>query len=320
MEYDWERTFPFLEVNRDQVIELFQNILKKENIIGVTPISEGCRTTNYIIQTSESQNKYILKIFISTDQSYKKEIELLTKLKESKSIPVSKIYRVRSSDIIQNKEYAIYEYIEGMTLGQAIKYGYIVEEKFIREVAKTLAMIHKHKFDKVGFLDEHLNVKESLPPLKIWYQKFMGERAKQRLGENIINEINNIVKKSEKILEKLDEKISLVHGDFQGTNILINNGRLSGILDWEFAMAGHPLADIGQFFRYEEYFNTNLLKAFENEYNRNSDYKLEKDWYKISKLRDLINLIQLIDGEENMPNKYANIKHIIINNISILKK
>ena len=268
MEYDWERTFPFLEINKEQVIRLCQGVLKKENIIRVTPINEGCRTTNYIIETSESKDKYILKIFFSTDKSYKKEIELLTKLKESKSIPVSKIYIVDRSDIIENREYAIYEYMEGMTLGQAIKNGYIVEERFIREVAKTLTMIHKHKFDKIGFLDEHLNVKESLPPLKLWYQKFMGERAKQRLGENIINKINNIVKENEKILEKLDEEISLVHGDFQGTNILIKNTRLSGILDWEFAMAGHPLADIGQFFRYEEYFNTNLLKAFEDEYNK----------------------------------------------------
>lgn len=319
MEYDWERTFPFLEVNRDQVINLFKGVLKKENIIEVTPISEGCRTTNYIIQTSECKNKYVLKIFFSTDQSYKREIQLLTKLKECKSIPVSKIYIVSRSDLIQNKEYAIYEYMEGVTLGQAIKDGYIVEERFIREVAKTLTMIHKHKFDKVGFLDEDLNVKESVPPLKIWYEKFIGERAKQRLGKSIINKISNIVKKYEKVLEKLDEEISLVHGDFQGTNILIKNGKLSGILDWEFAMAGHPLADIGQFFRYEEYFNINLLKVFENEYNKNSDYKLEKDWYKISKLRDLINLIQLIDGEENMPNKYANIKDIIINDINILK-
>ena len=168
MEYDWERTFPFLEVNRDQVIKLFQGILKEENIIEVTPINEGCRTTNYIIQTNECRNKYILKIFFSTNQSYKREIQLLTKLKECKSIPVSKIFRVSRSNLIQNKEYAIYEYMEGITLGQAIKDGYIVEERFIREVAKTLAMIHNHKFDKVGFLDEHLNVKESLPPLKIW--------------------------------------------------------------------------------------------------------------------------------------------------------
>ena len=36
---------------------------------------------------------------------------------------------------------------------------YTVEERFVREVAKTLTTLHKHKLDKVGFLDEHLNVK-----------------------------------------------------------------------------------------------------------------------------------------------------------------
>ena len=129
--------------------------------------------------------------------------------------------------------------------------------------------------------------------------------AKKRLGKDIVDKINHIVKENKKILIELDEDIRLVHGDFQGTNILIKDNRLSGILDWEFAMAGHPLADIGQFFRYEEYFNKNLIEVFEDEYNKNSSYKLMDDWYKISKLRDLANLIQLINAKENMPNKYA---------------
>ena len=42
----------------------------------------------------------------------------------------------------------------------------------------------------------------------------MGEKAKQRLGKSIINKISNIVKKYEKVLKKLDEEISLVHGHF----------------------------------------------------------------------------------------------------------
>ena len=263
------------------------------------------------------QKKYILKIFFSTEQDYKKEIKLLTKLKENEIIPIPKIYKISNDEIIQNKEYAIYEYIEGKTIGQAISEGYVLEENFVREVAKSLAQIHSYKFDKTGFLDENLNIREELPPLISWYENFMGDRAKKRLGKNIIEKINSIVNENEKILIELDEDIRLVHGDFQGTNILIKDNRLSGILDWEFAMAGHPLADIGQFFRYEEYFNKNLIRIFEDEYNKNSSYKLIDNWYKISKLRDLVNLIQLIDAKKQMPNKYANIKTIVVN---ILKK
>ena len=313
MEYEWERKFPFLEIDNTGVSKLFEGILEARNIINVIPIDEGCRTTNYIIETNDSQRKYILKIFFSTEQNYKKEIKLLAKLKENENIPVPKIYKISNHEIVQNKEYAIYEYIEGKTIGQAISEGYVLEENFVREVARSLAKIHSYKFDTTGFLDENLNIREELPPLISWYENFMGDRAQNRLGKNIIDKINSIVKDNRKILTELDQDIRLVHGDFQGTNILIKDGKLGGILDWEFVMAGHPLSDIGQFFRYEEYFNKKLVQVFEDEYNKNSSYKLIDDWYKVSKLRDLVNLIQLIDSKENMPNKYANIKMIVIN-------
>ena len=192
--------FPFLEIDKTRVSKLFEGILEEKNIINIIPINEGCRTTNYIIETNESKRKYILKIFFSTEQNYKKEIKLLTKLKENETIPVPKIYKISSHEIIQNKEYAIYEYIEGKTIGQAISEGYILEENFVREVARSLAKIHSYKFNKVGFLDENLNIREELPPLNLWYENFMGDRAQKRLGKNIIDKINNIVKENRKIL------------------------------------------------------------------------------------------------------------------------
>ncbi|WP_160687458.1 aminoglycoside phosphotransferase family protein [Clostridium sp. C2-6-12] len=313
MEYDWERKFPFLKIDKNVVEDLFEGILDKQGVTDVIPIDEGCRTTNYIIETNGIPQRYILKIFMSKEQNYKKEIRLLTRLKEDGILPVPKIYRVSEHESIQGREYGIYEYKEGKTIGQAISEGYKVSEEFVRDVAKYLAMIHNYKFIKAGFLDEDLNLEIEVPGLVSWYEMFMGTNAKNRLGKDVVNKINKIVQENEKILLELDKDIRLVHGDFQGTNILVKDNKLSGILDWEFSMAGHPIADIGQFFRYEEYFDNNLIKAFEEEYNKNSDYKLIEDWYKISKLRDLTNLIQLINGNEDMPNKYANIKAVVVN-------
>lgn len=312
MEYDWERTFPFLRIDKSIVSSLFEGILDVENIINIIPINEGCRTTNYIIETRK-QKEYILKIFFSTEQNYKKEIKLLKMLREDGIKSVPKIYRVSNDRIIDNREYAIYEYMEGKTIGQAISEGYELQEEFVRDVAKSLSRIHSYKFSKTGFLDQDLKLQKELPKLVLWYEMFMGINAKRRLGKDIVNKIHQIVKDNEKVLFELDKDVRLVHGDFQGTNILVKDNKLSGILDWEFVMAGHPLADIGQFFRYEEYFNKNLIQIFEEEYNKNSDYKLMKDWYKISKLRDLTNLIQLINGNGDMPNKYANIKVLVVN-------
>lgn len=311
MEYNWERTIPFLKLNIDEIRKLLDGILNNKNIINVTPINEGCRTTNYIVETTDK--KYSLKIFSLTDKSYSREYKLLNMLK--KDILVQKVYKISNDSIIEGREYIIYEYLEGETLGQALKNGYILDESFVRDVAKTLAEIHKYKFNKVGFLDENLNIIKELPPLTNWYELFINEKVKERLGDALLNDIKNIVKENENELSELDEYPRLVHGDFQGTNILINNGDLAGILDWEFVMAGHPLGDIGQFFRYDKYFSDYLVKVFEDEYNKFSDYELVNNWYKISKIRDLVNLIQLINGEKDMPNKYNDIKDIIVNNV-----
>lgn len=318
MEYDWERTFPFLELDSNKIIKLFEDILEGQDIINITPVSEGCRTTNYVIKTNKDKRKYILKIFFSTEQNYKREIKLLTKLKKNTNILVPQIYKMSSHEITKGREYVIYEYIEGKTLGQALSEGYRLTEDFVREVAISLAQIHSYKFDKGGFLDENLNIREGLPPLISWYENFMGYIAKERLGKSIVDKINQVVKQNESILTELDKDIRLVHGDFQGTNILIRDNKLGGILDWEFTMAGHPLADIGQFFRYEEYFNEKLVKAFEDEYNKRSSYTLIDEWHKISKLRDIVSLIQLINVKEDMPNKHANVKEILINNIDMI--
>lgn len=43
------------------------------------------------------------------------------------------------------------------------------------------------------------------------------------------------------------ERPVLVHGDFRTGNYLVDDGRLTGILDWEFCHWGDPLEDIGWF-------------------------------------------------------------------------
>jgi len=45
-----------------------------------------------------------------------------------------------------------------------------------------------------------------------------------------------------------DERVVLVHRDYRMGNLMVDDGRLTGTLDWEFAGWGNPLEDIGWFF------------------------------------------------------------------------
>ena len=240
------------------------------------------------------------------NKSYRKDINLFSRIKEY--VPVQEIYK---SGLINNKKYIIYKYIEGKTISQYVNEGNKITKEIVESVAEILGRIHTMKFRKVGNLNENLYIENELEPIIKLYDKYINENVRLRLGPENINKIKHIIAKYNSELSLLDYDSRLIHGDFQGTNIILNNKSVVAIIDWEFCRAGSPLIDIGQFFRYEEYFNNELINAFENKYRKVSDYKLIDNWYDICKIIDLLSLIQLISRDEEMPNKYNQIKEII---------
>ena len=57
-------------------------------------------------------------------------------------------------------------------------------------------------------------------------------------------------------MASLGEERRLVHSDFGGPNLLVDQDasqrwQVSGVIDWEFAFSGPPLVDVGHMMRYE---------------------------------------------------------------------
>jgi len=46
----------------------------------------------------------------------------------------------------------------------------------------------------------------------------------------------------------VDEETTFIHRDYRTGNYLVHEGRLAGVLDWEFAAFGNPLEDVGWIF------------------------------------------------------------------------
>lgn len=49
---------------------------------------------------------------------------------------------------------------------------------------------------------------------------------------------------------------------------------------------------------------------------RSSNKSLPSDWYELSKLRDLVNPLQMLGAKENLSQKYADLKDIILNTLA----
>jgi aminoglycoside phosphotransferase (APT) family kinase protein len=50
------------------------------------------------------------------------------------------------------------------------------------------------------------------------------------------------------------DRVCLVHSDFNPKNLLVDpeTARITGLIDWEFAHAGSPYADLGNLLRFSE--------------------------------------------------------------------
>ncbi|WP_405058113.1 phosphotransferase [Kribbella sp. NBC_01505] len=58
---------------------------------------------------------------------------------------------------------------------------------------------------------------------------------------------------AEELLDSAGSRFCLVHSDFNPKNLLVDpdTARITGLIDWEFAYAGSPYADLGNLLRFE---------------------------------------------------------------------
>jgi aminoglycoside phosphotransferase (APT) family kinase protein len=145
---------------------------------------------------------------------------------------------------------------------------------------------------------------------------FLGEHAQRKLGDSLTRQVVDYVAAHHDSLQALDTTKTLVHGDFRPTNVMIKDGALQGIIDWEGAMAGHPLADIGQFLRYAEQVNAVQEQVFIRSYQACAAQPLLEPYRDIAKLRDLVNLLQMINIPATLPYKDKDLKRLICKTVT----
>ena len=110
----------------------------------------------------------------------------------------------------------------------------------------------------------------------------------------------------------------LVHGDFDGSNILVREtgGRweVAGVLDWEYAVGATPMVDIGHILRPPlgdlEPFERGLIAGFVDRGGR-----LPPDWERVCRLLDLLNWVSYLNRPGAGPNVRASAREMIVRTI-----
>lgn len=83
---------------------------------------------------------------------------------------------------------------------------------------------------------------------------------KNRHARPLLEKIKNILSDPNKLNAFDNSQNTLVHGDLIMHNILVESGKITGVLDWELAFWGDPDYDLARIFYYEE-----CAKVYEEE-------------------------------------------------------
>lgn len=180
--------------------------------------------------------------------------------------------------------------------------GRMMDERAdFEDVGAQLATIHSLKFDKYGLFRGDGELDEFSPELgRELIEGYLDGTAGRRLGPEKAAAVRAL-----EPARPHPEAPTLVHSDFNPKNILVgDDGRVTAVLDWEFAMAADPLIDLGNFFRFPEDYEPSSISSFLQGY-RGAGGSLPADWERQAQRHDMVSLLDFLDNSEEYPETFS---------------
>jgi aminoglycoside phosphotransferase (APT) family kinase protein len=316
MDIEWERICEIVRIDISIANRLFKCFDSQKTVEDIEIFTGGKRTTNYKIRLKESEQKFVLRIYPENDRSCHKEFTLQNTLKNH--LPVPEMYYLNEDKLIINKPFSIVQFLDGITLDKYLAGNNTISESLAQKIGEILAIIHQKEFE--GLLEENSQHTDGLPLILSWYDYLLNNRAVERLGTRVINKLKKFIQENNELLGRMAQNFVFSHGDFRPANIMVKDGRLIGIIDWEGALSAPDYFDIGQFTRYKEHMSEKAKNRFISGYNQNTRRPVGGDWEKLSKLMDLVNLLVFLDNEEEKPKLFADMKILLEKTLVILER
>jgi thiamine kinase-like enzyme len=298
LDLDWERSAPILDLGIDEMKKIFAEYDRALIITNFKIIQIGCKNSNYIV--SADAGKYLLRITRRNDFSNEKAVFAL--LKDKINVP-DLLFNAANDKI----NIFIYQYIYGDSLQKRIIESNECEYSLLEQVAEAAAVIHgipQENASKLAALD--------VPPIEMWYEVFLNNPiVRQRLNDGIHKRIRKLIIDKQEFIPAIKRYRSLVHSDFRPANMIVDKHNQVYFVDWESAWRGYALVDIGQFFRYIQFFDDSHINLFKNTYSACANRDIPDNWFELSLFIDLVNLLQLLSIKQDAPLRNADLLNII---------
>ena len=243
-------------ITNEELIKIINKELAEDKLSYIEPLDLNSQTSfgnvNSIrIGVLESGKKVIIRCHPKgVKNGYFYSESLASSLALSNGIPAYKTYLVHDLESENDISFQVIEKLDGDTVQYYLREHPEDEDKLVYEMGKTMANLHKIRVDGFGSFDNNEAKNGNL----IGLHKSLNDSINAGLDENLERLVKyNIV--SEDIADKmnrlfinnelLNSNLSvLVHNDFADWNLLTDGNKITGVIDWDECVGGHPIQEI----------------------------------------------------------------------------
>ncbi len=308
MEANWERGSEHVLLSLDEI----NSRLSPLSTVATSSclLTEGKANSNYLLDLT-SGGKVVLRVHVKDPAAGRLEAAIAKHFGGDPVVPQVLLHDPEQS-------YSVVEWMPGESMESLVLAGRGDEVLAAAEdIGSTLFRLSQSRLPSAGFLDENLEVREAWPSIGaglFGYVRFLldTDLVNDRLAAGLKGEIRRI---ADEVEPQIPEEPCLVHGDFKASNLLIHEGRLSAVLDWEFAHSGTWVMSVGQLFRHHE----QLPDGFEERFARGCG-ELPRNWRELGQAIDLLSFLDFLNRPASGPTVIAEANRLIARNVASLAR
>jgi aminoglycoside phosphotransferase (APT) family kinase protein len=295
----WLRPEPRRTLQRAVLQKIVETAFPGHSVVEVQPLTDGFRNANFRVRLDSKLESVVLRMYEHDASLCRKEVDLLNLI--SHSVPTPEIIHAEPSGMNEVSPFLLLRYIDGLSfreLKRNADANSLSQAAF--DAGRTLALIGRTKFPISGWLGPGPSVTapllEGINPGPRFVDLCLGlANVRQRVKAELREQTSTLVWSYAAQLASLGSETNLVHGDYGNRNLLVKkigeNWTVAAVLDWEFAIAGSPLTDVGHFLRYEAFSHPKVEPHFSNGYLQ-AGGRLPQGWRRLARVIDLIALCE----------------------------
>jgi aminoglycoside phosphotransferase (APT) family kinase protein len=301
---------------------MIRRAFPKRRISRFEVLSGGLINTNLRIHFENDESAVVLRIYRDGADACRKEAALHRLVQEH--VPVAKIIHAEPDGIEASQAFSILEYIDGITFQQLQR---TKQREAIAEAAysagRVLGAVGRYQFEEPGQIlidnasgelmigERFVDANHQVPEMVDLF--LASPTLRKRISHELIAELSAFFREWSADIEQFIDDRNLVHCDFGNRNVLVNNknGRweIAAILDWELAISGSPLMDVGNFLRYD--YATPVREPHFSRAFVEHGGRLPDDWQNIVRVFDLSGLVECLTHDRLPPEVEAEIVQLI---------